>query len=85
MNETILAYQSLFPYRQGTKLIETMDQLSDSIRIELLDELTHPRVRKSADEKLQIAFDRIDRSSLISVEKEGLKKVYEAVYQSVNS
>ncbi|MGE6488739.1 hypothetical protein [Paenisporosarcina sp. NPDC076898] len=85
MNDVIQAYQSLFPFRQGTKSIETIDQLKDSIRIELLDELTHPRVRKSPAEKLQIAIDRIEKSAIDLPEKVKLKEVYEDVYQTVNS
>ncbi|MCZ8535868.1 hypothetical protein M9R32_01530 [Paenisporosarcina quisquiliarum] len=85
MNELIQAYQSLFPFRQGTKSIETIDQLKASIRIEILDELTHPRVRKNPSEKLKIAIDRIEKSSIGLQEKVMLKDVYETVYQTVNS
>ena len=85
MKEMIKAYQELFPFRQGAKSIETLDQLNEILRIELLDELTHPRVRKSPSEKLQLAFDRIEKSNLNLYEKENLKKVYEAVYHTVNS
>lgn len=85
MKEMIKAYQELFPFRQGVRSIETLDQLNEIIRIELLDELTHPRVRKSPSEKLQLAFDRIEKSNLNLYETENLKKVYEAVYHTVNS
>ncbi|MGB3262290.1 hypothetical protein [Paenisporosarcina sp.] len=85
MNDLIQAYQSLFPFRQGIRSIETIDQLKASIRIELLDELTHPRVRKNPSEKLKIAIERIEKSSIGLPEKVMLKEVYETVYQTVNS
>ncbi len=83
MSEIIKAYQILFPFRQGLSDITTMDQLEDCIRIELLDELTHPRVRKRPDQKLQIAYERIDKSDFNKTLKVSLKNSYEKVFQSV--
>lgn len=83
--ELLQAYQSLFPFRQSTITMETLDDLQASIRIELLDELTHPRVRKSPDEKLKIAYERIDESNLNKDIKLELKQVYDKVYDSVNT
>lgn len=81
--ELIHAYQSLFHYRQSTNSIETIDQLEISIKVELLDELTHPRVRKSPDEKLKVAYERIDDSVINSEQKLELKQVYKKVYYSI--
>lgn len=85
MNELINAYQSLFPNRHSTLEIVTISQLESNIQIELLDELTHPRVRKSPDQKLSIAFERIEKSDLDPVAKQRLKELYESVFDKVNS
>lgn len=62
-----------------------MEHLVEIIRIELLDELTHPRVRKTTIEKLQIAYERIENSSLSDNLKMELKKLYMTVYKNVNT
>ena len=85
MNEIIQAYQTLFPFRQASTSITTIEQLEEIIRIELLDELTHPRVRKTTVEKLQIAQERIENSSLSDNLKLNLKKLYMTVYKNVNT
>ena len=53
--------------------------------MELLDELTHPRVRKTTVEKLQIAYERIENSRLSDNLKMELKKLYMTVYKNVNT
>lgn len=85
MNEIIQAYQHLFPFRQASTSITTIEQLEEIIRIELLDELTHPRLRKTPVEKLQIAQERIENSSLSDNLKLNLKKLYMTVYKNVNT
>lgn len=85
VDELLKAYQSLFPFRRSTISMETIEHLEASIRIELLDELTHPRVRKSTDEKLKTAYERIDQSDLNKDIKVELKQVYDKVYDSVNT
>lgn len=85
MNEIILAYQTLFPFRQASTSIATIEQLEEIIRIELLDELTHPRVRKTTVEKIQIAYERIENSRLSDNLKMKLKKLYMTVFENVNT
>lgn len=85
MKSLIEAYQSLFPFRRSTQSITTIDDLESIIKIELLDELTHPRVRKIPSEKLQLALLRIDESSLTEQEKMSLKAFYGEVFNSVNT
>lgn len=85
MNEIIQAYQTIFPNRHAAETIQTIDQLHALVRIELLDELTHPRVRKNPAEKLELAYGRIDSSQLNSQDKKSLKALYEEVFQNVNS
>jgi hypothetical protein len=85
MNELIRGYQSLFSNRHSAMNLETLEQLKAIIQIELLDELTHPRVRKNPQEKLEIAVARIDNSELISTVKQDLIKLYISVFENVNS
>jgi hypothetical protein len=85
MNEIIQAYQTLFPFRKATETITTMEQLERCIRIELLDELTHPRVRKTSTDKLLIAVDRIGNSDLSDMLKEELIQLYKTVSENVNT
>lgn len=85
MNELIQAYQTLFSNRQSALMIETTSQLESAIQIELLDELTHPRVRKSPEQKLKIAYERIDKSTVNPAVKQQLKELYDSVYNEVNS
>lgn len=85
MNELIQAYQTLFSNRQSALMIETTSQLESAIQIELLDELTHPRVRKSPEQKLKIAYERIDKSTVNPAVKQQLKELYDSVFNEVNS
>ena len=85
MNELIRAYQSQFSNRHSAMNLETLEQLKAIIQIELLDELTHPRVRKSPREKLEIAEARIENSKLNSAVKQDLIKLYISVFENVKS
>ena len=85
MIEIIKAYQTLFPFRHETTTMTSLEQLEVSIQIELLDELTHPRIRKSSAEKLQIAYERIEKSNLNNILKMQLKQVYGDVFKTVNT
>ena len=85
MTEIIQAYQTLFPFRQSATTITSIEQLEQRIRIELLDELTHPRVRKSPSDKLEIAVDRIENSEMSDMLKVKLKQLYKTVFESVNT
>nr|WP_316047499.1 hypothetical protein [Planococcus glaciei] len=46
------------------------------IQIELNDELTHPRVRKTRQQKLELALTRIEQSELTEEEKNNLYALY---------
>ena len=72
----IEVYKRLWPDRQGVQRITTQDELETSIRVELNDELTHPRVRKSVNEKLELAIERIDESALTEEEQAALIQLY---------
>ncbi|MBU9674817.1 DUF4572 domain-containing protein [Planococcus sp. CP5-4] len=72
----IEAYKRLWPDRQGVQRIKTQDELEKSILVELNDELTHPRVRKSMNEKLELAIVRVEESALAEDEKIELIQLY---------
>lgn len=72
----IEAYKRLWPNRQAVQRITTDAELENSVQIELNDELTHPRLRKSVEEKLQLAFRRIEESELSEDEKTALIELY---------
>ncbi|KYG58800.1 hypothetical protein [Planococcus maritimus] len=72
----IEAYKRLWPDRQGIQRITTQEELEKSILVELNDELTHPRVRKSVEEKLALATERIGQSNLTEHEKNALLQLY---------
>lgn len=85
MKSLIEAYQTLFPFRGAIQSISSMNDLESIIKTELLDELTHPRVRKDSADKFKIALIRIEESSLSEQEKMSLKAFYGEVYDSVNT
>ena len=72
----IEAYRKLWPQRAATEGIATQQELEKYILIELDDELTHPRVRKSRQQKLELALARIEQSDLSQTEKDGLAALY---------
>lgn len=75
----IEAYQKLWPSRSGTSSIESIEELEQKIQIELNDELTHPRVRKTRQEKLDMALQRIADSDLALEEKAELTQLYKKI------
>lgn len=75
----IEAYQKLWPNRSGNTAITSLEELEQKIQIELNDELTHPRVRKSRQEKLDFALRRIAESDLTTEEKAGLVQLYKKI------
>ncbi|MEH7382118.1 hypothetical protein V7138_16785 [Bacillus sp. JJ1533] len=71
------AYQSLWMNRRlWQKDISSEDILRATIRGDLLDELTHPRLRKSPYEKFFTASKRIFDSSLPIEDKLHIQYVY---------
>ena len=73
------AYRKLWQDRNAVGAIETQQQLEQQILIELMDELTHPRVRKTPQQKLDIALQRITESSLSPQEKIDLSNLYKKI------
>ena len=75
----IEAYRKLWLSRSGTGSIKSIEELEQKIQIELNDELTHPRVRKSRQEKLEMALQRIVESDLSTEEKTELAQLYKKI------
>jgi hypothetical protein len=75
----IEAYRKLWPSRSGTGSIGSIEELEQKIQIELNDELTHPRVRKSRQEKLDMALQRIAESDLSTAEQTELAQLYKKI------
>ncbi|MDQ0244072.1 hypothetical protein J2S09_001617 [Bacillus fengqiuensis] len=57
--------------------------LYEAIKKDLLDEMTHPRVRHPADVKLQWAVKRIEEADLDQTSKDGLLSLYYSIYNSL--
>lgn len=72
----IESYRKLWSDRRAVEGISTHLDLEKNILIELNDELTHPRVRKSKAQKLELAVARIQASDLSESEKNGLIALY---------
>ncbi|WP_142826336.1 hypothetical protein [Planococcus soli] len=72
----IESYRKLWSQRAAAEKIATQQDLEKYILIELNDELTHPRVRKSKEQKLELALLRIQGSDLSESEKSGLSALY---------
>lgn len=70
------SYRKLWPQRAAAETITTQEELEKYMMIELDDELTHPRVRKSRQQKLELALARIEQSDLSQSEKDGLAALY---------
>lgn len=75
----IEAYRKLWKNRADAEEIKTEKQLEQKIRIELKDELTHPRIRKPVKEKLAFAAERIEHSDLAELQKVQLLELYKKI------
>ncbi|HSI66305.1 MAG TPA: hypothetical protein VK947_02750 [Planococcus sp. (in: firmicutes)] len=72
----INAYKKLWQHRAAVQSISSEAEMEQQILIELNDELTHPRVRKSKGQKLALALERIEQANITDEEKEALKSFY---------
>lgn len=75
----IEAYKKLWPRRSSAVKINSVKELEKQILVELNDELTHPRVRKTKQEKFEIALARIEQSELSEEEKAELRSIYKKI------
>lgn len=80
----IEAYRKLWKSRTGAESIETQEELEQKIQMELKDELTHPRVRKSKTEKLELALQRIEQSDLNEEQKFHLSSLYKKMAAQID-
>lgn len=77
--KTIEAFRKIWPHREATVAVETEEEMVRFIAIELKDELTHPRVRKTIQQKLDLAVQRINNSELEENDKEELRDIYKKI------
>ncbi|WP_033540893.1 hypothetical protein [Planococcus sp. CAU13] len=77
--KTIEAFRKIWPERSATSSVESEEDMLKFITIELKDELTHPRVRKTKQQKLELAVQRINESELDEQEKEDLISFYRKI------
>ncbi|MGE8204224.1 hypothetical protein ACQKP0_06625 [Heyndrickxia sp. NPDC080065] len=79
MNDSKLyeAYLSIWKNRKGIENTDSSkEQLKKAILIELRDENSHPRIRKSIEKKFYYAIKRISESTLDNSFKMELIKYY---------
>ncbi|MCG6172179.1 hypothetical protein JEG43_03185 [Anoxybacillus sp. LAT_35] len=75
--ELLDAYRSLWSNRSlPATESDADDVLLDAIRRDLLDEMTHPRLRKSPYEKFSLALKRIASSPLDAKQQYELVRLY---------
>jgi hypothetical protein len=62
---------------------EAQDLLYEAVKKDLLDEMTHPRVRQSPDIKLQWGIERIKNGDLEQKMKDELVSFYHSIYNEL--
>ena len=68
-NELLSIYKSLWNSRNIENVNDSEVVLQELVKRELLDELTHPRVRKTPYEKFYLAVTRISDAPIENEEK----------------
>lgn len=76
---TLEAYRKIWPQRMSAASVESFEEMKRMIIIELRDELTHPRVRKSKEQKLALAVERIRNAPLNTEEQDELIETYKKI------
>ncbi len=77
------SYRRLWPERSATSRVQTEEDMERLIIIELKDELTHPRVRKTKQQKLELAIQRINNTQLDELEKQELIDYYKEIADQI--
>ncbi|MFT4414056.1 hypothetical protein ACLM5H_09365 [Fredinandcohnia humi] len=79
-------YQSLWNNRNLREESEKSEEiLRATVKKDILDEMTHPRVRKNRFEKFYIASKRIVESALSDDDKQNLLQIYIEEMEKVNN
>lgn len=76
-------YRSLWNNRTLSLEESSENTLIEAIKRELLDEKTHPRIRRGIHEKFYFAVKRINESSLSDTDKENLITLYVKVVEQL--
>lgn len=74
--KTVEVFKKTWANRQSITNIDSEAEMEQFILIELNDELSHPRVRKTKQQKLHLAIQRIHESQLEQQQKQALIEVY---------
>lgn len=78
------AYKQLWSNRSLEKEgVQDKERLIEAIKVELKDELTHPRVRKKPTEKYILAIQRVINSELEELDQLSLIKIFSRVLASI--
>lgn len=86
--QLIEAFKSVWKDRSSLGQL-SLSGMKEMIRMELRDELTHPRVRRKPEEKYRIAMVRINNMDISDEVKQRLASYYESeltkILEDVNS
>ncbi|RDI43112.1 hypothetical protein [Falsibacillus pallidus] len=83
-DELLSAYRNIW----NNRLLETgefsaMEILEEAIKRELLDENSHPRIRKTKEEKFYFAMKRVKESNLTTIQKYDLMALHIEVLEEI--
>ncbi|QFT88125.1 hypothetical protein FIU87_05695 [Bacillus sp. THAF10] len=83
--KVITLYKMLWNNRsmESGKAMDEIEMLHQAIRVELLDELTHPRTRKQPSDKYLLAMKRILHSPLKEAEQLALIREFTFVFEQI--
>lgn len=77
--KTVEAFKKVWPERLAASSVKSEEDMRKMILIELNDELTHPRVRKTKQQKLELAVKRIEESVLEQEGRDDLIELYKKI------
>jgi hypothetical protein len=77
--ELVQSYLKLWNNRKSPTEVNQVNWLKQQVKQELLDENSHPRIRKTVPEKFLLCTNRIQESSLTENEKKTLVSLYREV------
>lgn len=76
-------FRSLWSGRKLDSGEDSEQTLKEAMKSELLDEYTHPRLRRSLHEKFYLAVERILQSALPAGDKLALIQMYKDVAETI--
>ncbi|WP_191561340.1 hypothetical protein [Bacillus idriensis] len=76
-------YRTLWSNRKLAGSESDLQTLQSAIKVELMDEMTHPRLRKNIDQKFFLAAKRITESTISSEDKTELIALHIKMYEEI--